>query len=103
MIIRCSQPPKSLIIGKTIGLRNPRLCLHVIESHSVPGETDVVHRAGQQAEASPARASVGASVGRQHGERHAGAGVLDERHHLGVRQVADGHVVNGHDGVAHVQ
>lgn len=43
------------------------------------------------------------SVWRQHGERDGGAGVLDERHDLGVRHVADGHVVDGHDGVAHVQ
>lgn len=43
------------------------------------------------------------SFGRQYGEGDGGAGVLDEADHFRVGQVADGHVVDGHDGVAHVE
>lgn len=47
--------------------------------------------------------SVGASVGRQNGEGDGGPRVLDQRHHLRVGQIPDGHPVDGHDGVPHVE
>lgn len=42
-------------------------------------------------------------VSRQHGEGDGGAGALDERDHLRVRQVAHWQVVDGDYSVAHVQ
>ena len=39
----------------------------------------------------------------QHGQRDGSSRVLDERDHLGVRQVANGDAVDGHDRVSHVE